>query len=122
MKSTVQTTFAEHAGRTLGRIWRGFVRLDRKAHDLLVAQGFASGVARAVLLVMKLVAFGLLFYAAFWLAFLLSLLILVTWSQRDSAVWEAEDENKPEWREGHGGFGLYDDNEWRHDMGDPDKT
>jgi hypothetical protein len=121
MKPSAQTTFAERIGRTLGRLWQGLMRLDRKAHGGLVAQGWAPGVAKAASLVIKLVALGLLFYAAFWPALLLSFLILAAWSLRDPAAWDAEDESKPEWRDGHGGFGLYDKAEWRHDMGDPDK-
>lgn len=121
MNPATQTTFAERAGRTLGRMWRGFMRLDRKASCWLVAQGWAPGVARATSLAIKLMALGFLSYAAFWLALVLALLIFAAWSLCDSAAQEAEEENKPEWREGHGGFGLYDKTEWRHDMGDPDK-
>lgn len=121
MKPSAQTTFAERAGRALGRMWRGFVRLDRKASGWLAAQGWAPSVTRVTSLVIKLVALGLLFYATFWLALLIALLILAAWNLRDSAAWEAEDENKSEWREGHGGFGLYDKAEWRHDMGNPDE-
>ncbi|AYH45943.1 DUF3742 family protein [Aromatoleum toluolicum] len=120
MKPTAHTNFAERAGRTLGRMWRGIVRLDRKAHGLLIVQGWAPGVASAVLLVIKLVVLGVLAYASLWLAALLALLALAGWSVRDPAAWNAEDESKPEWREGHGGFGLYDKSEWRRDMGDPD--
>ena len=39
MKLAAQTTFSERAGRTIGWMWRGFVRLDLKAHGRLVAQG-----------------------------------------------------------------------------------
>ena len=66
-------------------------------------------------------AIFLLLYAAFWLAAPLALLLVAAWYFRTAAAWEVEDESKPEWREGHAGFGLYDKNEWRHDMGDPDK-
>ncbi|MCW5238269.1 DUF3742 family protein [Verminephrobacter eiseniae] len=64
MKTAAQTTFPERVGRTLGRLWRGLMRLDRKANGWLVAQGMAPGVARAVLLVTTLVALGLLLYVS----------------------------------------------------------
>ncbi len=77
MELAAQTTFAERAGRTQGRMWWGFVRLERKAHGCLVVQGWALGVAKAALLVIKLVVLGVLFYAAFWLA-----LCFCSWSLR----------------------------------------
>ncbi|CAI07460.1 conserved hypothetical protein [Aromatoleum aromaticum EbN1] len=121
MKTTAHTRFAEHAGRSLGRMWRVLVRLDRKAQGGLVTQGWSLGAASAALLVTKLVLFGVLAYVAFWPAMSLALLALVAWNMRGSATWDAEGKDEPEWREGHGGFGLYDKNEWRHDMCDPDK-
>lgn len=91
MKPAAQTTFAERAGRTLGRTWRGFVRLDRKAHGWLVAQGWAPGVARGALLVIKLVVLGVLFYAAFWLALLIMITVFAGWTSRNAAPGEAEE-------------------------------
>jgi len=111
MTPAAQTTFAERAGRTLGRMWRGSVRLDRKANGWLVAQGWAPGVARAALLAIKLVVLGVLFYAALWLA----LLLLAAWTVR-TADWDEEPE--PEWRTGADGFGLYR-GDVRIDIGDP---
>lgn len=90
MKSAAQTTFAERAGRALGRQWRSCVRLDREANGWLVAQGLAPGVAKAALLVVKLVAIGLLLYAAFWLALLLALAVAAAWAARNS------DQDEPE--------------------------
>lgn len=103
MKPAAQTTFAERAGRALGRMWRGCVRLDRKASGWLVAQGWAPGVAKAALLVIKLVALGLLFYAAFWPALLLAFATVAGWTARN-ADWE---QPEPEWKDGPAGFGLY---------------
>lgn len=120
MKTAAQTTFAERLGRTLGRAWRGCARLDRRAQGWLHAQGLAPGAARAVSMAVKLAVIGVLLYTAFWFALLVAVLIAAAWSMRNSPNWTANDE-QPEWREGHGGFGLYDKNEWRHDMGDPDK-
>ena len=105
MELAAQTTFAERAGRTQGRMWWGFVRLERKAHGCLVVQGWALGVAKAALLVIKLVVLGVLFYAAFWLALLLLFLVAAAWTVR-TADWD--DEPEPEWRTGADGFGLFD--------------
>ncbi len=82
MKPSAQTTFAERVGRTLGRMWWGFVRLERKAHGWLVAQGWAPGVAKAALLVSKLVVLGVFFYATFWLALLLICIVVLAWMAR----------------------------------------
>lgn len=119
MKIAAQTTF-ERLGRALGRAWRACARLDRRAQGWLRARGWAPGAARAASLVVKLAVIGVLLYSAFWFALLVAVLIAAAWSMRNSPNWIRNDE-QPEWREGHGGFGLYDKNEWRHDMGDPDK-
>lgn len=121
MKAAAHTTFAERLGRAAGRAWRSSVRLDRRAQNWLLARGWAPGAAKAVLLVVKLAVIGVLLYTAFWLALLLAVLVAAAWSMRNSPNWTAVNEEQPEWREGHGGFGLYDKNEWRHDMGDPDR-
>lgn len=84
MKTAAQTTFSERMGRALGRLWRGWVRLDRKAHGWLVSQGLRHGAAKAVLLVVKLVALGLLLYAAFWLVLLAAFAVALAWMARES--------------------------------------
>ena len=91
MKTSAQTTFAENAGRILGRIWRICVRFDRKAHGGLVAQGLPPGVANVVLLVVKLVILGMLVYAAFWLALLLVLVVVAAWVAPNSVYNESEE-------------------------------
>lgn len=91
MKPAAQTTFAERVGRTLGRLWRGCVRLDRRATIRLVAQGWAHGAARAVLLIIKVVAFGVLVYAAAWLALLIALVVVASRTARNSASDEVEE-------------------------------
>lgn len=119
MKKTARTTTAERTGRWLGRAWRGFVRQEARAVRWLADKGLPAGVARLLLWIVKLAVFAVLLYVAFWLALLLLFGIVAAWVARNSdSDWE--DENKAEWREGHSGFGLYDKNEWRRDMGDPD--
>ncbi|MBB0025237.1 MULTISPECIES: DUF3742 family protein [Burkholderiaceae] len=120
MKTTAHTTFAERLGRVLGRAWRGCTRLDQRAQGWLRAQGLAPGLAQAVSWGAKLTALGVLLYSAFWLALLLVLALAGAWLLRNDDG-SYDEEQKTEWREGHGGFGLYDKNECRHDMGDPDE-
>lgn len=115
MKSAAQTTFAERVGQALGRLWRGCVRLDRKAASWLVAQGWPRSAVKAVLLIIKLAALGVLLYTAFWLALLLLFLVAAAWTAR-TADWD--DEPEPEWRTGADGFGLYR-GDVRIDIGDP---
>lgn len=91
MKPSAQTSFAERVGRTLGRMWWGFVRLERKAHGRLVAQGWAPDVARGVSLIVKLAAFGVLIYVAFWLALLTMFTVFAGWTARNAAPGEAEE-------------------------------
>ncbi|MCY1400384.1 hypothetical protein D9M71_154640 [compost metagenome] len=117
MKPATQTTFAERAGQVLGQMWKGLMRLDRKGCGWLVAQGLPTGLAKIILWIVKLVVLGVLLYSAFWLA-LLIFAAIAAWLARNA---DANNEDQPEWREGHGGFGLYDNNEWRRDMGDPNE-
>ena len=113
MNPATQTTFAERAGRTLGRMWRGFVRLDRKACGWLVAQGLPVGLAKAFLWIVKLAVLGVLLYSAFWLALLLVFSVVAAWVARHDDT--DQEEPQPEWREGPNGFGLYDKSDWRID-------
>ena len=118
MKPSAKTNFGERIGRTLGRMGQGCARLDRNAGAWLVTRGLPVAVATALLWIVKLAIFAVLLFVAFWFALLLLFGIVAAWVVRNSG-WE--DEDKPKWREGHSGFGLYDKNEWRHDMGDPDE-
>jgi hypothetical protein len=118
MKEMPQTTNSERAGRWLGRAWRGFVRQEARAFQWLASKRLPADVGRLLSWILKLAVFGLLLYAAVWLALLLSLAVLAAWLAQKV---DRGDEKGPEWREGHSGFGLYDKNEWRQDMGSPHK-
>lgn len=115
-----KATAAEYAGRALGRLCRVLLQLDLRCQRWLVAHGMAPGAAAAVTLVCKVAVVGGFLYAALWLTLSLALLIAAAWVVRDATL-DADEERQPEWREGHGGFGLYDREEWRHDMGDPSR-
>lgn len=119
MKTAAQTTFAERLGRTLGRAWRGCARLDRRAQDWLLAQGWAPGIAKAALLAVKLAAIGVLLYTAFWLALLLAFALVGAWVVRNDDG-SYDEEHKPEWRYGPAGYGLYTHDDYRIDPHDPE--
>ena len=91
MKPAAQTTFAERVGRTLGRLWRACVRLDQQATHWLVAKGWGPGVAKGLMLLLKLAVFAALLYGAFWLAILISIMAFVAWTARNSAPDEPQE-------------------------------
>ena len=53
----------------------------------------------------------MLLYTVSWLVLLLAFAAVAAWL----------DEKQPELRDGHSGVGLYDKDDWRIDMGDPDE-
>ncbi|MGQ5288517.1 DUF3742 family protein [Pectobacterium actinidiae] len=118
MNTTTRSSTAERFGRRLGRIWRAYLRRERRVVAWLVSVGAPSAAATALVWAVKLAVLGVLLYAAFWLALLLLFAVAAAWGADNT---DLDDENKPEWREGHSGFGLYDKNEWRHDIGDSDE-
>ena len=119
MEPAIRISRAERTGGALGRLWKKYVRLDRKWCDWLIARRLSAGWAKPVLWIVKLVVLGVLFYAVFWVALVIVIAMAVAWLAQN--VDTGHEIDKPEWREGHSGFGLYDKSEWRHDMGDPDK-
>jgi hypothetical protein len=84
----------------------------------LASQGLPADVARLLLWIAKLIVFGALLYAAFWLAVLLAFFIVAVWLLSTSG---ADEEKQPELRDGHSGIGLYDKDDWRIDIGEPDE-
>ena len=115
MKPSTQTSFAERTGRTLGRVWRGFARLDREACGWLAVQGLPVALAKTVLWVIKLAVLGALLYIAFWLALVLLFAVVSAWVARNAAF----DDQEAEWRMGLSGYGLYR-GDIRIDPGSPD--
>lgn len=120
MNASTHISSAERMGGALGRVWKKWRRLDDRLCRRLVAYGLADGLAKVVLWAIKLIVLGALFYAAFWVALILAIALAVAGLAQHADF--REDEDKPEWRDGHSGFGLYDQREWRHDMGGPDES
>ena len=104
-------------GRGAGRAWRGYLRCEQRAAGWLMTHGVPTGVATMVLWIVKLAVLGMLLYAASWLALLLTFAVVAAWLARNA---DEDDEKQPELRDGHSGVGLYDKDDWRIDMGDPD--
>jgi len=86
MKSSAQTSFAERLGQMLGRMWRGYVRQERKANGWLVERGIPAVGATALLWIIKLVVLGVLLYVAFWLALLLVCAVAAAWAVQQGAL------------------------------------
>jgi hypothetical protein len=103
-KPAVPAAFAERIGRTLGRTWRGVLRLERNACAWLMAQGLPAGIAKALPLIFRLAVLGVVLYAAFWLAVLALSIAVAVWNARNgNCNWMRE----PEWMNGPAGFGYY---------------
>ncbi|MGE0278245.1 MAG: DUF3742 family protein [Nitrospiraceae bacterium] len=118
MKNAQHITPMERAGRWLGRKWRGCVRQEARAIQGLANKGVPIGLARLLSWIVKLAVLGLLLYSVFWLALALVFVAIAAWLARNS---DLDDEKQPELRDGHSGIGLYDKDDQRIDMGDPDK-
>ncbi|MDG9757825.1 DUF3742 family protein [Pseudomonas chengduensis] len=119
MKSSAQTSFAERFGQMLGRMWRGYLRQERKVNGWFVARGVPAGGASVLLWIVKLVVFGVLLYVAFWFVLLLVFALLaargLAQNGPDEDLWAQKDEL----RYGEDGYGLYSSSGQRIDPHDP---
>jgi len=108
-------TPSRRAGRAAARLWRWLVQRDSQFTESVAALVASRRTALLVSWCIKFVISGLAMYAAFGVALLFAAaLALILAASR----FELETPSKPEWRDGHSGYGFYDKNEWRHDMGD----
>jgi hypothetical protein len=117
MKTMTSSSFAERAGRALGRACRGIVRLDRKAQGALVARGMNAALAKGILWAIRLALLALVLYGAFWVALVLGFVFVGAWAAR-YADFELP---QLEWRDGMLGTGLYHPDGSRIDPHDPDE-
>ena len=110
--------WSHRLGQGAGRAWRGYLRREQRVAGWLVTRGVPAGAATAVLWIVKLAVLGMLLYTVSWLVLLLAFVVVAAW-----LAWNADenDEKQPELRDGHSGVGLYDKDDWRIDMGDPDE-
>lgn len=110
--------WSHRLGRGAGRAWRGYLRREQRVAGWLVTRGVPAGAATAVLWIVKLAVLGMLLYTVSWLVLLLAFAAVAAWLVRNA---DEDDEKQPELRDGHSGVGLYDKDDWRIDMGDPDE-
>ncbi|HBN9272637.1 DUF3742 family protein [Pseudomonas aeruginosa] len=110
--------WSHRLGRGAGRAWRGYLRREQRVAGWLVTRGVPAGAATAVLWIVKLAVLGMLLYTVSWLVLLLAFAVVAAWLARNA---DADEEKQPELRDGHSGVGLYDKDDWRIDMGDPDE-
>ncbi|WP_040296894.1 DUF3742 family protein [Alcanivorax hongdengensis] len=118
MKAAPTVKKSERAGRWLGRVWRGVAHREARAVDWLAEQGVPARAGWLLFWLIKILVVGLLLYVAFWLALLAVIVIASAWLAQNL---DPESERQPELRDGHSGVGLYDKDDWRIDMGDPDE-
>ncbi|SCY12604.1 DUF3742 family protein [Pseudomonas flexibilis] len=115
---TIQSRYskAERFGHWLGGGWQAYRQRERQT----VAQALERGVPRAIaiggLWLVRLLIMGGLLYVAFWVGLLVAVLVLVAWMVCRPLRSENE---KPEWRMGWSGFGLYS-GETRIDNDEPE--
>lgn len=118
MKAHTQfSSTAECAGAAIGRLWRKWLRQERRLVGWVASQGLPKNAAKAVSSVIKLFVLAVLIYAATWLALLLIFVFFAAWVARNAE--SNGEENQPEWRQGQAGHGLYTSDEYRIDPHDP---
>jgi hypothetical protein len=116
--NTHNGSWSHRLGRGAGRAWRGYLRREQRVAGWLVTRGVPAGAATAVLWIVKLAVLGMLLYTVSWLVLLLAFAVVAAWLARNA---DEDDEKQPELRDGQSGVGLYDKDDWRIDMGDPDE-
>jgi len=118
MDTAARTTVADRLGRTLGRAVRACVRLNRRAHRWLVLGGCSPDVAKRLVTIAGLLAIAVLLYVAMWIALAILFAVVCAWvaSNDDGSH---DEEQRPEWRYGAAGYGLYTPQEQRIDPHDP---
>ena len=80
MNTTARISTAERLGRSFGRGWRAYVRVERRVLNWLAFKGMPVAGATALLWVVKLCMLGVLLYTTFWLALLLLIVVAVGWA------------------------------------------
>ncbi|WP_025809868.1 DUF3742 family protein [Pseudomonas chlororaphis] len=136
MNNAKKMTAAERAGHTVGRWLKPAVRLESALVQRFAAVGVPRWLALALKWIVRLaLAVGLL-YIAFVPALIILLLVLFQMRSGDAEVLDdeefqkmaefldhmeqEEEAMKPQWREGHSGWGLYSHDDHALDVNNPD--
>ncbi|AOK17103.1 hypothetical protein WT26_14500 [Burkholderia cepacia] len=105
MTTPSRPSWAHRFGEWAGQTWRWLARQDRRALAWLTMQGLPVGAAKMVSWAVKLLVLVAVFYAAFWLALLVVFAIVAAWLAQHAD--DTSDEERPQWRNGLSGYGLY---------------
>ena len=97
-------SWAHRLGEQAGHAWRWLARQDRRAAAWLTTQGLSAGAAKAMSWVAKLLVLGALLYVAFWLTLVVMFVFVATWL---AGAVDGTTDDKPQWRNGLSGYGLY---------------
>lgn len=111
------SSIAERLGRVAGRAWQAGMRGRRSLALWLTSKGTPAPLALVLSLLPALVVLGVAAYVALWLVLLAAIAVGAAWVAGSAGV---QEQQKPEWREGHAGLGWYDRHGTRVDLGGPD--
>lgn len=114
-----QATTSMRLGERLGRVCRGYLSLERRMLNRSNEMGVPSWLAQPLCWIFKLCLIGIFLYLTFWIAVIVILVALITWRLLRGGYGQLE--NRPEWRDGLLGYGLYDETGARVDPYDPDE-
>lgn len=127
-RTSAKTTRAERFGRWLGNGWRSMKQKERAAVSHMTRKGVPGWLGAMTPWAVKLAVLGIAFYLAAWLVILVALAVLAVRLLENNepdfdTLSDALSAGIPpaELREGHSGFGLYDQNDWRIDMDNDDE-
>ncbi|EMK3529631.1 DUF3742 family protein [Pseudomonas aeruginosa] len=80
MSTTTRISTAERFGRAVGRVWRAYVRGERRVSHWLTTKGMPVAGATALVWAVKLVVMGVLLYVASWFFLLLVFVVVAAWA------------------------------------------
>ncbi|VVM79789.1 hypothetical protein PS664_02223 [Pseudomonas fluorescens] len=113
-----QNSASKRIGEWLGRVFRGYLTLERRILVRSQALGVPQWLVKTLAWMTKLCLLGAFFYLAFWVALITSLAMLGAWRLLCSDIELSG--SRYEWRDGSLGYGLYDETGVRVDPYDPD--
>ncbi|HCE6774638.1 hypothetical protein AO961_32120 [Pseudomonas aeruginosa] len=104
-KSSRSTRRAERAGRWLAGRYRALVHQEERFVHWATGKRLPAAMARGLTWLVRLVVVAILAYAAIWLALVAGGIWFCAWALHHGSG--GEQEERPQWRDGLDGFGLY---------------
>ena len=102
---------AERAGRTVGWVWRWLAARERMLQHWFARLGLPAPAAHGLVWVCRLLVIAVVLWFSMIFALVLAALALLVLLPKLSPA----DEDRPRWRYGNLGFGLYSRNGFRID-------